>query len=143
MKTSATKTRRRAVDLEGSNPEEELKRLATIAFEANREMNDAKNRGDKARKELYSKMKSLGIKSVDAVANATDGTPVSIVAKLAVLTRNVIDVEKLKKLVSNKLFMEMASVTQAAVAKFAGTSILNQIVEPKDGEEYVSIKPKK
>ena len=118
----------------------ELRTLAKVTYEANRRMNVAKAVEDKSRKELYLKMKQLGISALDGTAEALDGSEVKIHAKFTRTDRNAVDTEKLKKLVSVEQFMDMATVTQGAVVSKVGTSVLNQVLIVKEGEEFVSVK---
>lgn len=134
----ATRTRKRDLAVSEPTPKQKAEDMAAKVFEFNKEMNAAKSKHDKLRKELYSFMCEHGMKNFEALAG-----DIPIVAELVTPTGQAVDPIKLQKLVSMEQFLEMVSVSQKAVTDTVGGAVLNQVLVNTVGTENVKIAVKK
>lgn len=123
-------------------PSAELVSLAAQVMQANTEMNASKKRYDDLRKKLLVGMKEGGFRDFHSTA-LVNGKTISFEAKIAATTRDVIDVGKLRKLVTDDVFMQCVSASKSAVEAAAGNAVATQCANPTTGEENVSVKPVK
>ena len=120
-----------------------LEKLAVEHYDNNIQANFHKRTSDKARKELYKGMKEHAVVGFDCRFKDADGREVLLTALISAPTGNTVDVQKLRKLVTEEQFIKMASVTQAAIEEVVGTAILNQCLVPSVGTENVTVKAAK
>lgn len=120
-----------------------LEKLAVETYDHNVQANFHKRTSDKARKELYKGMKDNAVVAFDCKFKDTDDREILLHAMISAPTGNTVDVQKLRKLVTEEQFVKMASVTQAAIEEVVGTAILNQCLVPLVGTENVTVKAAK
>lgn len=142
MNTPSTPARRRSLATAQTvkEPAAVLVSLAARTMQANTAANAAKAAYDKLRKELLVAMKAEGFRTFNATA-AIDGKQVSFDATIAAGTRNVIAVGKLRKLVTDEVFVNCVSAAIGTVEAVAGKAVAAQCTEQVVGEENVSVKP--
>lgn len=139
-----TPTRRRALVTAETKkkPSTALVALAAQVLAANTAMNDATTTHRKLRAKLLGEMRDAGFTHFDATT-LIDGKQVSFDAVIAAPERAVIDVAKLRKLVSEDVFMQCVSASKQAVEQHAGGAVATQCSVLGRGEENVTVKPKK
>jgi hypothetical protein len=121
---------------------EDTKTRVKDVFKLNIEANALKRQFDAKRKELFKQQKAEGITSFtcDAIVN---GKKVTIESTISTPQRQVVDVEILRKLVPEDVFMQCISATQKSVVDQAGKAIFDQVSTAVDGTEAVSVKSAK
>lgn len=117
----------------------DLELLAEKFYIANKEMNQAKAKMDKARKTLYSQMKESKTSnfSFNKVINQKD---ISLEVSIGRKRKDVVDTEKLFSLVELKTFVSMVSATKKSIIDKVGTEVANQVTVEGYTSENVSIK---
>jgi hypothetical protein len=145
MSTAAKTTRRRGVAVEAPTASKitpEMKRLVVEFHTNNKAANAAAAKAEKAREALYKLMKDSGVEEFQTETTTEAGMLV-LNSKLKTLTRKVIDVVELSKLVSTEMFIQIVSATQKAVTDKAGTDIAVRCSKDVQGTENVEIKAAK
>lgn len=148
--TGTQRNRKRAVTTREGKIEipNELSRLAVTYYTENKAMNAAKNKSEKARKELYGGMKERGIKSFDLTTNI-DGSPIILDVEIGDgRATTEVSVEKLFELqakgrISKENLIAMLSATVGKVEEIGGKDILAQVSSSKPGTENVKVAPHK
>ena len=144
MATATGRIRRRARDLElDSTPKSkvtsEMRKEAKAAHMANVVKNSHSREETRARKELYRQMKDAGVSDFEMEAQI-NGKRIKLKAEIASSMRYVVDIEKLRKLIPEDVFMQCISATQTDVIRYAGQNISDQCVTTQSGSENVSVK---
>ncbi len=145
MSTATKKsTRRRGIETEEHkvNITTEMRRLAVEFHVNNRIALDAKKVCDTAREALYKQMKEAGVAAFSTETTTPKG-PLVLEAKLKTPTRDVVDVQKLAKLVTPEQLFQIVSASKKDVVDFAGTDIAVRCSVAVLGTENVSVAPAK
>lgn len=125
----------------------EIKEIAKEYYTAKVAKNAASRVEMKARKDLYTAMKKVGIRVLPFIA-MVGGKRVNLEAKVSAPKRVTVDVDELNKLVekgviTRSAFLQMISATQKSVRDIEGEAILRQVARDSDGTENVSVDPLK
>ena len=140
MKTTRTRgPRKRNIDVAEQSEQSVTEQLVASVFLANKEMNAIKNKHDKLRKELFSKMKDLGFEKLGTIVT-DDGVTLPIEAVISAPEGQAVDARKLSKIIPMDKFLDVVTVSQKSVVDKLGTSILNQVLVTTKGTENVSVK---
>ena len=135
---STTRTRTRKLDVS----KDESKKLETMiaeVFALNKQMNEAKTKHDKLRRELFSQMKTKGLDHLSAIAMLSTGE-VPVEALIQTPEGQAVDATKLSGLIPLSTFLEVVTVSQKAVIDKLGTAMLNQVLVPTKGTENVVVR---
>lgn len=121
---------------------EEVTGLMKTVYTENAKQNEHKRKHDSARKSLLGKLQEA--EEVKVVAEVeVSRKKVTLVAQVATGTSQVVDVAKLKKLVSEEQFMRIVSATQKAIKEEVGESVMNKCLKTVKGSTNVSVKAAK
>lgn len=121
----------------------EMDNLMRDFYIANKQCNAAKAKADKARKELYKMMKAANKETYIATVINSDGLPLPLIASIETPEKNEVDINKLRKLIGEDMFMRCVSASQASVKDIAGENILNLSLVKTTGTENVKVDIKK
>lgn len=138
---------RRAVGLDvpgeetpkGVRATKQMRELAEECYRANLSVNAYRREADKARETLYVQMREKGVNEFTTTIT-TDSGPLSLNSEITAPNTTVIDIKKLKKLVSPEVFLQVISATVGKVDEFAGKDITRRCSILGKGKENVSIK---
>lgn len=113
----------------------EITELVKQCFSLNAQMNNAKKAYEARREDLLKKLVSHKREKFRVV----DGN-IAYVATVSTPIRNEIDVEKLRGLVTEEVFMACVKATIGDVQSLAGKNIATDASVPKKGTTNVSVK---
>lgn len=138
-----TRTRPRAINTDDNKvATTEMKAKAREFFVANAQKNAANRKAEAARKKLLTLMTDAEIKEFSFTTKHEDKT-VTLDVGVATSETMVVDVEKLRSLVSEKQFMEIVSATHKSVTDHVGAVIATRCSTTKKGNTNVSVKAAK
>lgn len=133
------RTRRRNVDVKSDEVPSNIKELVSTVYSENQKSNAHKRKHDKARKDLYSDMKEAKLKTVNFPA-VIDGKTKNLEAKITVPDEMLIDMKKLRDLVTEEQWLDMISTTKGAIENIAGTAVANQVITHKPNPDKENVK---
>ena len=134
-----TTTKRSATSLDVP---EEIRVLASEFYADNKASNDLAAKARATRKDLFRSMKRAGLKAFK-LHTSIGGKSLLLDVSLVTPTRQVVDVEALRKLVDADTFARIVEASQVKVKAEVGEAILQQVLTPQEGKEDVVVKPAK
>lgn len=140
--SAAPRRRSLATAKEDKAPSADLVRMAAEFMATNAAANSAAAKAKKQRAALLAKMRDEGFRSFSG-STTMAGTPVAFDAVIAAARGTAIDVEKLRKVTTDDVFMACISATKGRVEEQAGSAVAAQCSVEVIGEENVSVKPHK
>lgn len=135
--TNTRRTRRHVDTPTGQTEEQRLAALAAKYFTTNAEANRYKGEAEKLREELLKGMEKCGMKTLSRAALPT-GALLSV--EICAPAREAIDVEELRKAVTDPVFMKCISASKKAVEDNAGKNIVARCAVTKTGDVNVTVK---
>ena len=145
MSTTTTIRRRRGVTgrTKGS-VSDETKELAREYHKANREANAAETKAKKLRAQLFASMQEGKVTKFDCEVGTEDGGCTTITAEITTPQREIIDVKKLRKKVTDDAeFLKIVSATKKSVTDNVGGHVAAQCAITTPVTTNVSVKVKK
>ena len=121
---------------------EDLLELVRATYKANVAKNAAGREEEKARKALYARMKEVKLTACQTVA-VVDGKRINLTAEISTPERVAVDVNLLRRLVTEEQFLKIVSASQTSVKEEVGDAVLRQCSVTTTGTENVSVKPTK
>lgn len=116
--------------------------LAMSCFIQNRVKNDAARDEAKNRQTLYKTMKEGKVRAF-TVRGQIEEKPVVLDVEISTPSSMVVNIDLLRKEVSEEVFLKIVTATQAAVKEHAGEAILRRCSEERIGTENVTVKAAK
>ena len=120
----------------------ELEAQAQRVFQLNKEMNASKAAYDKARADLLKQMDASQVNSFN-MSTAYNGDTYSLTVGVSIPETTSIDVEALRKQVSEEEFMRIVSATKAKVVEVVGSAVSEACSTIGAGTRNVSVKSQK
>lgn len=143
--STATPARRRTVAAASSAPSKygDIERLMAEFYRENDAANSAARKAEKAREQLLAAMTAQGLTVHTCEAVNSAGQSLPLVANIKASEREVMDIQKLKALVTGEVFEKCISASKKAVEEHAGTAVATAAAIVRKGEPNVSVKVRK
>lgn len=135
--TNSRRTRRHVDTPSGQTEEQRLAALAAKYFATNVEANRYKAEAEKLREELLKGMEKCGMKTLSGAVLPTGN---ALTVEICAPAREAIDVEELRKAVTDPIFMKCVSASKKAVETHAGKHIVARCAVMQSGDVNVTVK---
>lgn len=112
-------------------------------YKENSASNAAARKAEKAREQLLAAMTKEGLTVHTCEATNSAGQSLPLVANIKASEREVMDIQKLKTLVTGDVFDKCISASKKAVEEHAGTAVATAAAVVRKGEPNVSVAVRK